>query len=163
MVVATQFKNSFAEGTAAEQEFISLRKDNIIRKASRTEDIHQHWDLLDKEFGKVDVKGPKRKARGDNNVNYKIHWWEFKNVRGRGGWGSPNGIDRYIAFRIEDSFILVNPDKVNPILETKCTEYYRGMWGLNTRRERNDLIAMIPTDFLLEHTEHRVYIDGPRA
>ena len=28
-----------------------MREDNFVRRASRTEDIHEHWDVLDKEFG----------------------------------------------------------------------------------------------------------------
>lgn len=154
---AVKYKKSFFEGNKAEEEFIKLRGDNFIRKADRSEDMKQHWDVLDKEFGKVDIKAPKRRERG-GEIDYSIHWWEFKNVLGNLGWGSPNGTDRYIAFRIKDKFILVDPSVVNPILETKCTEYFRGMWGLNTRKGRKDLFAMIPVDFLLEHAEHVVEV-----
>ena len=162
MTALQKYKSSFTEGTAAEQEFIEIRKDTFVRRSTRTEDIHQHWDVLDKVLGKVDVKGAKRKYRS-GPVDYDIHWWEFLNVQGRPGWGSPNDVDRYIAFRIKDSFILVDPKKVNPILELKCTKHYRGLWGLNTRPTRKDLAAMIPTNFLIEHSEHRIYIDGPRT
>ena len=58
-----KYNRSFQEGVYTEQEFISLREDNFIRKASRNEDIHEHWDVLDKEFGKVDIKAPKRQYR----------------------------------------------------------------------------------------------------
>jgi hypothetical protein len=153
----TKYTSSFQEGTVAEQEFTDLRQDNFIRRATRTEDINEHWDVLDKEFGKVDIKAGKRKYRG-GPIDYSIHWWEFKNVVGKPGWGSPNKEKRFIAFRLEDKFILVDPNKVNNLLEEKCTEHYRGIWGLNTRPGRHDLAAMIPVDFLLEHTEHTVEV-----
>ena len=47
--------SSIREGTAAEKEFIKLRGDNFVRSATREEDIFEHWDVLDKDFGKVDV------------------------------------------------------------------------------------------------------------
>ena len=46
---------SYKEGTEAEQEFIKLRGDNFIRPATRDENIFEHWDVLDKKFGKIDV------------------------------------------------------------------------------------------------------------
>ena len=106
----TKYNNSFQEGTMAEQEFANLRQDNFIRRATRTEDMNEHWDVLDKEFGKVDIKAGKRKYRG-GPVDYSIHWWEFKNVTGKPGWGTPNKEKRFIAFRLEDKFILVDPNK----------------------------------------------------
>jgi hypothetical protein len=157
MVVASNYKNSFQEGQSVEKEFIELRGDSFVRKATRSEDMTQHWDILDKEFGRVDIKAGKRKYRG-GPIDYSIHWWEFKNVAGRIGWGSPNGIERFIAFRLEDRFILVSPDKVNHLLLEKCTEHYRGLWGLNTRPKRKDLAAMIPVDFLIEYAEHEVML-----
>ena len=75
----TKYNNSSWKGTMAEQEFANLRQDNFIRRATRTEDMNEHWDVLDKEFGKVDIKAGKRKYRG-GPVDYSIHWWEFKNV-----------------------------------------------------------------------------------
>jgi|TARA_R100000084_G_C4560710_1_gene104462 hypothetical protein len=152
-----KYNRSFQEGTYTEEEFISLRKDNFVRRASRTEDIHEHWDVLDKEFGKVDIKAPKRQYR-NGPIDYSIHWWEFKNVTGKPGWGTPNNVERFIAFRIKEGFVLVDPQKVNSILEDKCTSHYRGLWGLNTRKNRKDLAAMIPVDFLLEHCEHRIEV-----
>jgi hypothetical protein len=159
MVAALKYKSSFNEGNQTEQEFIELRGENFVRRATRSEDMTQHWDVLDKVFGHVDVKAPKRKYRG-GPIDYSIHWWEFKNVTGRIGWGSPNGIERFIAFRLEDRFILVNPDKVNPLLLEKCKSHYRGLWGLNTRPNREDLAAMIPVDFLIKHADHVVEING---
>lgn len=159
MTTAVKYKTSFNEGNQTEQEFIELRGENFVRRATRSEDMTQHWDVLDKEFGHVDIKAPKRKYRG-GPIDYTIHWWEFKNVAGRIGWGSPNGMQRFIAFRLEDSFVLVDPDKVNSLLLEKCKEHYRGLWGLNTRPNRKDLAAMIPVDFLVKHADHVVKLNG---
>ena len=57
-------QKSVTEGTDAEKHFISLRGSNFIRKSTREEDIHEHWDVLDKEFGRIDVKAAKRMFRG---------------------------------------------------------------------------------------------------
>jgi hypothetical protein len=156
---AIKYKSSFNEGNKAEDEFISLRGDNFIRRATRSEDMTQHWDVMDRELGNIDVKAGKRRYRG-GPVDYSIHWWEFKNVAGRIGWGSPNGIDRLIAFRMEDNFTLVDPAKVCGLLLEKCTEHFRGVWGLNTRPKRKDLAAMIPSSFLTEHAEHVVKVNS---
>ena len=64
-------KRNMAQGDKAEQEFIRLRGDNFIRKATFDEDVNEHWDVLDKEFGKVDVKSGKRRSH-KGPVDYTI-------------------------------------------------------------------------------------------
>lgn len=153
MTAQYKYATSFTEGTATEQEFIRLLGDSFVRRATRSEDMQEHWDVLDSELGRVDVKAPKRKYRG-GPIDYSIHWWEFKNVLGRRGWGEPNGVDRLIAFRLEDCFVLVDPSTLNAKLLEKCTDHYRGVWGLNTRSGRKDLAAMIPSSYLKENAKH---------
>jgi len=153
-----KYTKSFQFGTETEQEFINLRGNNFIREASRSENMNEHWDVEDKEFGKVDIKAPKRKNR-NGPINYDIHWWEFTNVNGKPGWGTPNGIKRFIALRLKDKFILVDPEKVNPLLKDKCTSHYKGLWGLNTRRTRSDLAAMVPVEFFIKHADHTIEVD----
>ena len=63
MAYAKRNTKSYLEGTSAEQEFAALRGDNYVRKSTKDEDIHEHWDVLDKEFGRVDVKAAKRFSR----------------------------------------------------------------------------------------------------
>ena len=68
-----QKTNSYREGTEAEQEFIALRGSHVVREANWNENVNEHWDVLDKEFGRVDVKAAKRKYRNgpvDNTI-----WW----------------------------------------------------------------------------------------
>ena len=74
-----KMNSSFIEGTQSEKEFISLRGSSFIRKATKAEDINEHWDVLDKEFGRVDVKAAKRKYR-NGPIDYTI-WWELRTVK----------------------------------------------------------------------------------
>jgi hypothetical protein len=154
--------SSYQEGTAAENEFIKLRGDNFVRSSSKMEDINEHWDVMDKEFGRVDVKAAKRLHRS-GPVDYTI-WWELKTVKrppkneSSKGWGVPNGIDRYIAIKGEHYFYLVKPENIIEELREKCTEYYRGEFGLHTRPNRGDLMTILPLSFLQKHADHKVKI-----
>lgn len=155
---------SFSEGRSAEKEFISLRGDNFIRKATRNEDIFEHWDVLDKEFGKVDVKAAKRFSRR-GPIDYTI-WWELRTVyrppnnESAKGWGVPNGIDRFVAVRGENEYYLINPSDIYEDLQKRCTEYFKGEFGLLTRPGRGDLVTILPLDYVQEHATHVVKTDG---
>lgn len=147
--------SSVIEGTSAEQEFIKLRGDCFIRKSTKEEDIHQHWDILDEEFGRVDVKAAKRKFRG-GPIDYTI-WWELRTVKRppdwkpTKGWGVPNEFDRFIAVRSPDGFHLVNPANIIDDLRKRCTEYFRGDFGLHARPDRGDLMTILPLAYIEEH------------
>lgn len=151
---------SAREGTAAEKEFISLRGDNFIRLATREENILQHWDLLDAEFGRVDVKAAKRSNR-DGEVDYHI-WWELKTVIQKNawvsapGWGVPNGIDRLVAVRAEDAYYLIKPEDIIEDLRLKCRDYSKKPFGLYGRPGRGDLLTTLPLDYVKEYARHRV-------
>ena len=150
--------SSVREGTAAEQEFISLRSNSFVRRATKEEDIHQHWDVLDKEFGMVDVKAAKRKFRG-GPIDYTI-WWELKTVKRppnwkpTKGWGVPNDVDRFIAVRSYDGFHLVNPANIIDDLRVRCTDYFRGDFGLHSRPDRGDLTTILPLDYIQKHATY---------
>ena len=144
---------SYREGDTAEDLFIKLRGDNFIRRANANENMNQHWDVLDKVFGRVDVKAPKRKNRS-GPIDYAI-WWELKTVNRptpKPGWGVPNGIDRYIALQCEKAFYLVDPKDVIDIIQERCTEKGRGEWLLHSRPGRGDLMTMLPFDFIQEYS-----------
>jgi hypothetical protein len=146
---------SLREGTEAELEFISLRGDNIVRRATKQEDIYQHWDLLDLELGKVDVKAAKRKYRG-GPIDYTI-WWELKTVKrppsyiSSKGWGVPNDIDRLIAVRSSFGFHLINPSSIIDDINVRCTQYYRGDYGLHARPDRGDLMTILPLEYIIDN------------
>lgn len=148
------WKKSWSEGNKAEDLFIELRGDKFLRKANTAENIHEHWDVLDAEFGRVDVKAPKRKNRA-GPLDYTI-WWELKNVRGRVGWGSPNGIERYIALQCETAFHLINPDHIIDEINQRCTGEGKGEWMLYSRPGRQDLMTILPLTFIKDNTSHTV-------
>ena len=149
---------SFIEGTNAEKEFVHARGAFIVRKATKEEDMNEHWDYLDELFGKVDVKAAKRMHIG-GPIDYTI-WWELLTVKRppdnkpKKGWGVPNGIDRLIAIRSYNSFILVNPAIIYPKLKKLCKGYGRGEFLLHKRPGRGDLMTVLPLSFLENNSTH---------
>ena len=160
--MAKRNSSSIREGTVAEKEFIKLRGNNFVRHATRDEDIFEHWDVLDKEFGKVDVKAAKRfERRGP--VDYTI-WWELRTVKRppnwkpTKGWGVPNGIDRFVAVRAKEAFYLLDPSDIISDLRKRCTDYFKGEFGLLTRPGRDDLVTILPLDYGIENSRHTVEV-----
>jgi len=155
-------KRNMAQGNQAEQEFIKLRGDNFIRKANFEEDVNEHWDVLDKEFGKVDVKSGKRRSH-KGPVDYTI-WWELRTVKRppdnkpQEGWGVPNGIERMIAVRSEDSFYLIDPEDIIDDLRARCSYKNKGNFCLYSRPGREDLITILPLDYVKEYAKHVVKV-----
>jgi len=151
-----------AQGNQAEQEFIKLRGKNFIRKATFDEDVNEHWDVLDKEFGKVDVKSGKRRSH-KGPVDYTI-WWELRTVKRppdnkpKEGWGVPNGIERLIAVRSEDSFYLIDPEDIIDDLRERCSYKNKGDFCLYSRPGREDLITILPLDYVKEYAKHVVKV-----
>ena len=142
-------------GFMAEVEFIAMRGASIIRMATPEENMNEHWDVLDADFGRVDVKAAKRKYRG-GPVDYTL-WWELRTVNRptpQKGWGIPNGIDRLIALRSQNGFHLISPADVIDQLRAKCREYYRGEFGLYGRSGRGDLMTILPLEFVEEHQRY---------
>jgi hypothetical protein len=154
--------SSFLEGRESEDEFISRRGNSFIRKATRSEDIEEHWDVLDKELGRVDVTAAKRKYRG-GPINNTI-WWELRTVKrppnniSKPGWGVPNNVDRLIAVRASNTFYLVNPSDIIEDLRKKCKSFYRGEFGLHERPNRGDLTTILPLDYIIKNS--RCIIEG---
>ena len=160
--MAKRNSSSIREGTVAEKEFIKLRGNNFVRHATRDEDIFEHWDVLDKEFGTVDVKAAKRfERRGP--VDYTI-WWELRTVKRppnwkpTKGWGVPNGIDRFVAVRAKEAFYLLDPSDIIDDLRKRCTYYFKGEFGLLTRPGRGDLVTILPLDYVIENSRHTVEV-----
>ena len=158
----THQSKSRTEGTAAECEFIYLRGSFILRRATRDEDINEHWDVLDSEFGRVDVKAAKRRHR-NGVVDFTV-WWELMTVNRPPdnkpciGWGIPNEVERFIAVRIAEGFYLINP---SDILEDMRKIYKRGKRGrlpfcLHGRPGRGDLMTILPRGYVKAKATHFV-------
>lgn len=159
-----QDTKSWQEGVSAEKEFANLRKDTFVRFANREENILEHWDLMDSELGRIDVKAPKRKDRG-GDLDYHI-WWELKTVIQKNawvsapGWGVPNGIDRLIAIRHTDAYYLIKPEDIIEDLRLRCRDYSKKPFGLYSRAGRGDLLTTLPIDYVKEHARHRIDVHG---
>ena len=152
-----KWKESKARGESAESKFIDIIGDSFIRRADRKEDIHEHWDVLfelDGKETKVDIKGAKKNLRSDSQVDNDIHFWEFKNVAGKKGWGVPSEVERLIAFEVADGFILVNPSDIFEPLQKKCSEAGEGygLFQCRGRSGRNDWFSKISVDFLKQYS-----------
>jgi hypothetical protein len=148
---------SYNEGRQAEEYFVKLRGNKIIRKASKEEDMNEHWDYLDEELGKVDVKAAKRKYRG-GPIDYTI-WWELLTVKRppknkpMKGWGVPNKLDRVIAVKSPEGFYILDPVDVYPDLKLKCKGYGRGEFLLHKRPNRGDLMTILPLSYVKEKSK----------
>lgn len=146
------------QGREAEEKFIKLFP--LVRKATKEEDIIQHWDVmveLDetvKNVVKVDVKGLKNDDRFDLYPNENIHWVEIQNVDGKTGW--LYGESDLIAFETEDYFILVGTKKLRRFLERKMgytkqtikdikPKHVKDPYVFFQRKGRKDIIVKVKT------------------
>ena len=155
--------SNYFEGALAEREFIELRSDTFVRSATKEENIHEHWDILDRELGRVDVKAAKRLHRS-GPITYTI-WWELRTVnrppdwKPQKGWGVPNGIDRLIAVRVSDAYLLVKPEDIIDDLRKRCTQQYRGEFGLHTRPDRGDLMTILPLWYVKQNARLKIELE----
>ena len=155
--------SSISEGNTAENEFINLRKRTFIRKATKEEDMNEHWDVLDEELGRVDVKAAKRLYR-NGPLTYTI-WWELRTVKRppkwqpQKGWGVPNGIERLIAVRGPVSFFLIRPESIIDDLRERCSSYFRGEFGLHSRPGRGDLMTILPISYVDKNAELEILME----
>jgi len=106
------------QGCEAEEKFIMIYP--LVRRATKKEDIFEHWDVMvevDDNIVKVDIKGIKNDDRFDPFPNENINWVEIQNVNGDTGW--LYGDSDIIAFETENYFILVGTLKLRRFLEKK--------------------------------------------
>lgn len=100
------------EGKKAEKIFLetAIREGvNFIRKATKEEDVKEHWDFLLKDYNNVkfliDVKAHKHEYRNGPLLK-DWYWIEWKNVNGDKGW--IHGKADYIAFIYFDKIYIYN-------------------------------------------------------
>jgi hypothetical protein len=143
------------EGSEAEKLFVAtaLKKNHsVIRKATPSEDMNQHWDFLlsdrnglDLQFT-VDVKAHKHKWRnGPLLENY--YWVEWKNVRGNNGW--LDGQADYIAFIYFNNIYFYNRKDLRDAaaklvnFNKKVNKASLSLNCIYTRKDRKDQVSMI--------------------
>jgi hypothetical protein len=146
-------------GISAEDQFDEIAKNKgwLVTKASRNEDINEHWDTkidLKGESLKVDIKAMKKLKREDPKVQDEWVWVELHSVRPHDRGWLYGGKSDLIAFEKKCSFIIVRrldliellpkivdmKSLVNVVEEAKYKVYQR--------EGRPDRITLIETDKL---------------
>ena len=138
-----------------------LKKKFQISKATKNQDIYEHWDFkVNKSL--VDVKGLKKVSRSDGNYNYDIAWLEIQNVRGNLGW--LKGKADFIAFEQKDYFLIVERGSLLNWLRKKITDVNfvtssrLALYRLYQRSGRKDIISMVKiSDFKKEIKYWRLF------
>ena len=95
------------------EKLFAQRHLSDIKWANNYQNIHEHWDMeggLNGKTLKFDVKGLKKKNRGDESTQDKWAWIEGTNVEGRPGW--IKGLADYIVFERESYWLLVNREEL---------------------------------------------------
>lgn len=109
-------------GRNAESSFekTAKLKGYTVSKSSKEEDMIKHFDfIIVNPNGKrsfIDVKARKKLKRGNDNAQDDWIWIEFKNVGGNKGW--LYGEAEYIAFELENEFIIVKRQDLIKISES---------------------------------------------
>lgn len=143
------------DGREAEDNFTKIYP--LINRATRDEDIFDHWDVevkIKDDFVKVDVKALKNESRNEPFPNENFHWVEIQNVNGDTGW--LYGKSDLIAFETSDYFILVGTLKLRRFLEKKLgfkketikdiiTGNSKDPYLFYRRKERNDIVVKVKT------------------
>jgi hypothetical protein len=136
-------------GKTVEQQFASILSGAIF--ATREQDMHEHWDVMDVMALKYDVKGMKKYRRSDDKPTDRLHWIELRNVNGKNGW--LYGDADVIAFETRKWWLLVEREDLVQFVEgiligsdpCEKPEPYR----LYQREGRQDLLTILPTVDLL--------------
>lgn len=145
-------KHQFEDGDRAEKKFkeICEKLGYKTKETSFNENINKHIDLYIKKnirwFG-VDIKAKKRINRNNPTPQSDYIWIEFKNVNGKDGW--IYGSATYIAFELDDGFLLVKRKQlvslVEKIVDTKNSvdKAEDALYKIYTRKDKKDKISLI--------------------
>lgn len=113
--------------------------------STKDEDMYEHWDL--KIEAKIDVKSIKKQNREDVTYNENFHWVEIRNVRGKLSW--LYGKADYFAFETEDYWIIVEKEKLQNFIKSKCEgkeiTNSKDPYTLYQRKGRKDVIVKVKT------------------
>lgn len=140
-------------GKLAEQAFADLVAQPVI-KADKRQDIQEHWDLKDAQGIKYDVKAMKRWKRSDPDPTDRMHFVELRNVNGELGW--IYGLADYIVFETRSYWLLVSRKRLCYHIEASIDGEIHDspkVYRLYQRKDRNDLMTVVPTVDLLAISE----------
>lgn len=149
-------RGAMKKGMDTEAQFVSTFKaiGFDVTKATREQDINEHWDYLITWTGEnrlfagtivrkghtftVDVK-----SKGD--VAGKV-WVEIRNVHGKAGW--LYGKADLLAFQTDRGFILVERETLKQWVEENVEKEYvsnksQALLKVYTRRGRRDMLTLL--------------------
>lgn len=137
-------------GKTVEQQFSSILSGAVF--ATREQDIHEHWDVMDEMGVKYDVKGMKKYRRSDDKPTDRLHWIELRNVNGKNGW--LYGDADVIAFETRKWWLLVDREDLVQFVEGildgwEVTTLKPMPYEIYQREGRQDLLTILPTVDLL--------------
>lgn len=142
------YKKSVKIGESVEKQFMKALKkkfnecklETTTKWINQTKHIDVHFVLgeCDTTF---DVKAEKKVNRSDSDTSKDFTWVELQNNFGTKGWAY--GDEKYIAFEWNDSFIIVNREKLLGLTNTNKSpgilyenkdlvpycQYQRRKWG----------------------------------
>ena len=133
-------KEDMKRGRKAEKEYADLYNEcqvNEVVLSTEKEDWSEHWDVMVNGV-KVDVKAIKKD-------NENIHFVEFKNVLGKGGW--LYGEADEFAFETKDYWVEVEKAALQDWVHEKCINKVKGwdFYELATRPGAKDLFTKVKT------------------
>ena len=110
------------QGKIVEENFAKNLTDVV--KASKNQDIYEHWDMvgkLDDKISKFEVKGRKKFNRKDLKTQDEMACIEYVNVNGHLGWIRGNA--DYIVFqRKVYDWLVVNREELWDMVHNKLKE-----------------------------------------
>ncbi len=140
-------------GQRAEQRFAQL----LIKPEFSTpeQDMTEHWDVMDVNGRRYDVKAMKKWKRADPEPTDRMHYVELRNVNGELGW--LYGEADYIAFETRQYWLVVNRRFLMAFIEGATEKNERSdkptVYKLYQRNGRKDLMTVVPTVDLLAISE----------
>ncbi len=146
--------DSIQRGDKGESNFVTAcwKKGYQATKSTKHQDIYDHIDYWVKnkkgETKGFDVKGRKKTSRNSKGYNNDWIWIEFKNVQGKKGW--IKGKADFIAFELEDTFLIVKRVELRELCKklitdtkTRVTNARDAKYLLYTRKGRKDVVTQI--------------------
>lgn len=123
----------------------------LIRWATWSEDVNEHWDglfVINGQEVKVDIKAHKSKNRGD--APSQTHTWvELLNVNAKPGWLL--GKADIIAFEYNDQWILCDRLKLaKNTLATLSLDFGKSEGQLYRRYQRRDVLVLVPMEVIFK-------------
>jgi hypothetical protein len=142
------WEKSMADGKSGEQRFASILTSPVF--ATKEQDINEHWDVMDADGNRYDVKIMKRYRRSDPAPTDRLHYVELRNVLGKNGW--LYGQADFIVFETRQWWLVVKRNDLVKFIEgavwgetTETPQPYK----LYQREGRQDLMTIVPTVDLL--------------